>query len=57
MRVQNAFSTRDKEAQELTGGDFYKIVKQRKREEMLMQDVEDVKRQAEHEAMQNNTAP
>jgi lambda family phage portal protein len=42
MRVDNAFSTRDKEAQELTGGDFYKIVQQRKREEKLMKEVRDI---------------
>ena len=41
-RVNNAFSTRDKEAQELTGGDFYKIAQQRKKEEKLMREVQDI---------------
>ena len=39
MRVNNGFSTRDREAQELTGSDFYKNVQQRKREEELMKEV------------------
>ena len=30
MRVENGFSTRDREAQELAGGDFYRIAAQRK---------------------------
>ena len=47
MRVDNAFSTRDKEAQELTGGDFYKIVQQRKREERLMKEVRDIEQATE----------
>jgi len=47
MRVESAFSTRDKEAQELTGGDFYKIVKQRKREEKLMKEVRDIEQATE----------
>ena len=39
MRVQSGFSTRERETTELTGMDFYKNVKQRKREEELMQEV------------------
>jgi len=42
MRVTEGFSTRDKEAQELTGGDFYKIARQRKKEEILMKEVRDI---------------
>ena len=41
-RVQNGFSTRDREAQEQTGSDFYKNVRQRKREENLMREVRDI---------------
>ena len=33
LRVQGGFSTRDRETTELTGGDYYKNMKQRKREE------------------------
>ena len=40
LRVQNGFSTREKETTELTGTDFYKNIKQRKREEELMREVE-----------------
>lgn len=39
LRVQSGFSTRERETTELTGTDFYKNVKQRKREEELMQEV------------------
>lgn len=39
MRVNNGFSTRAREAQEMTGSDFYKNVAQRKREEQLMKEV------------------
>lgn len=39
MRVENGFSTRAREAQEMTGSDFYKNVTQRKREEQLMREV------------------
>lgn len=39
LRVQSGFSTRAREAQEMTGTDFYKNVKQRKREEALMKEV------------------
>ncbi len=39
MRVQGGFSTRDRETTELTGGDFHKNMKQRKREERLLQEV------------------
>jgi lambda family phage portal protein len=42
MRAENGFSTRDREAQELTGGDFYRIAKQRKKEERLMKEVRDI---------------
>ncbi|MCL2107804.1 MAG: phage portal protein [Oscillospiraceae bacterium] len=45
MRVQNGFSTRDKEAQELAGSDFYKNIPQRKREENLMKEVRDIGRE------------
>ncbi len=39
LRVQGGYSTREKEATELTGTDFYKNVKQRKREEKLLKEV------------------
>ncbi len=39
LRVQNGFSTRERETTELTGTDFYKNIKQRKREEELMKEV------------------
>ena len=39
LRVQGGYSTREKEARELTGTDFYKNVKQRKREEELLKEV------------------
>lgn len=38
-RVQGGYSTREREARELTGTDFYKNIKQRKREEELLQAV------------------
>ena len=47
MRVKNGFSTRDREAQELTGSDFYKNITRRKREEILMKEVHDIERAAE----------
>ena len=42
IRIEEGFSTRDREAQELTGGDFYKITAQRRREERLMKEVRDI---------------
>lgn len=39
LRVQGGFSTRERETTELTGTDFYKNIKQRKREEDLMKEV------------------
>lgn len=39
LRVQGGFSTREKETRELTGGDFSKNMKQRKREEKLLKEV------------------
>lgn len=39
LRVQSGFSTRERETTELTGTDFYKNVKQRKREEELLKEV------------------
>lgn len=39
LRVQGGYSTREREARELTGTDFYKNVKQRKREEELLKEV------------------
>jgi len=41
-RVQNGFSTRDREAQEQNGSDFYKNVSQRRREETLMKAIHDI---------------
>ena len=43
LRVENSFSTRDREAQEMNGSDFYKNVKQRRGEERLMREVEEIK--------------
>lgn len=39
LRVQGGFSTRERETTELTGTDFYKNMKQRKREEELIKEV------------------
>lgn len=39
LRVENGFSTRAREAQEMNGSDFYKNIEQRKREEKLMKEV------------------
>ena len=39
LRVQGGFSTRERETTELTGTDFYKNIKQRKREEELLKEV------------------
>ena len=47
MRVDNSFSTRDREAQEINGSDFYKNVKQRRGEERLMKEVAEVMRDGE----------
>lgn len=44
LRVQGGFSTREKETRELTGGDFGKNMKQRKREERLLKEVNAVGR-------------
>jgi capsid protein len=49
-RVQNGFSTRDREAQELNGSDFYKNAQQRKREEKLMKEVRDIERGTQKQA-------
>lgn len=39
LRVQGGFSTRERETTELTGTDYYKNIKQRKREEELLKEV------------------
>ena len=39
LRVLGGYSTREREARELTGTDFYKNIKQRKREEELLKEV------------------
>lgn len=44
-RVVNGFSTRNREAQELNGSDFYKNIRTRKREEMLIKEVRDIAEQ------------
>ena len=41
-RVQNGFSTRDREAMEMTGSDFHRNVKQLREEEKLMREVRDI---------------
>ena len=38
-RVQNGFSTRDREAMEMNGSDFYRNAAQLKREEKLLKEV------------------
>lgn len=45
LRVQGGFSTRERETAELTGTDFYKNIRQRKREEKLLKEVSGI---AEH---------
>jgi capsid protein len=45
FRVENAFSTRDMEAQEMTGSDFYQNVTHRGTEEKLMKEVYDIERE------------
>lgn len=40
-RVQNGFSTRDREAMEMNGSDFYRNAAQLKREEKLLREVKD----------------
>lgn len=42
LRIQGGFSTRDRETTELTGGDFYKNMRQRKREEKLLKEVNEI---------------
>lgn len=42
LRIQGGFSTRDRETTELTGGDFYKNMRQRKREEKLIKEVSEI---------------
>lgn len=44
LRVQGGFSTRERETTELTGGDYYKNVKQRKREEKALKEVNGIGR-------------
>ena len=44
LRVQGGFSTRDRETTELTGGDYYKNMKQRKREEKVLKEVNGIGR-------------
>lgn len=39
LRVQSGFSTRQRETTELTGTDFYRNIKQRRREERLLKEV------------------
>ncbi|MBU5438299.1 phage portal protein [Tissierella sp. MSJ-40] len=41
-RVQNGFSTRDREAMEMAGSDFYRNIQQLKQEEKLMKEVRDI---------------
>jgi lambda family phage portal protein len=42
LRVKGGFSTRDRETRELTGGDFFGNMRQRKREEKLIKEVRDI---------------
>lgn len=40
-RVQNGFSTRDREAMEMNGSDFYRNAAQLKREEKMLREVKE----------------
>lgn len=42
-RVANGFSTRDKEAQEMNGSDYHRNAVQLKREEKIMQEIEEIR--------------
>lgn len=42
-RVANGFSTRDKEAQEMNGSDYHRNAAQLKREEKIMQEIEEIR--------------
>jgi len=42
IRVENGFSTRARETQELTGGDFYKNHRQRVKEEKMRQEIPNI---------------
>lgn len=42
-RVANGFSTRDKEAQEMNGSDYYRNAAQLKREEKIMQEIKEIR--------------
>ena len=53
-RIDNGFSTAAKETMELTGGDYYKNIKQRKQEAILMEEVKDVARKSEQTKSINN---
>lgn len=44
-RVVNGFSTRDREAMEMNGSNFYRNAAQRKREEKLLREVNEDGRQ------------
>jgi len=47
LRIENGLSTRDREAQEMNGSDFYKNVQSRRREEELMREVDEIKNPVE----------
>ena len=53
LRVLGGFSTRTRETMELTGTDFYKNVKQRKREEELLKEVQTNEKQIENTIANN----
>lgn len=53
-RIEQGFSTAAKETMELTGGDYYKNVKQRKQEVELLEEVKDVSRKAEKQQINNS---
>ena len=48
-KVENGFSTRSRETQELSGGDFDIYIRQRKEEEKLMKEVRDIYAETEDE--------
>ena len=54
LRVEGGFSTRQRETAELTGTDFYRNIKQRKREEELLKEVRGNAGQKRQEANADN---
>ncbi|WP_456010579.1 phage portal protein [Clostridium butyricum] len=53
-RIDNGFSTAAKETMELTGGDYYQNIKQRKQEVTLIEEVRNIVREAEQSKITNS---